>query len=63
MRPIEWIIQMSFDDHLAFSLSDEGKDHLFPSGVALEGKHYETRITESAARVLFDIWLFTADLS
>ena len=46
--------QMSPDERVKFALSDEGKNLLFPFGVAVEGRHYETRISGSVTRALYE---------
>ena len=46
--------QMTPDERVKFALSDEGKNLLFPFGVAVEGRHYETRISGSVTRALYE---------
>jgi len=40
--------QMTYEERLAFATSDEGKDYLFPLGLTLDGKRYETKFWRSS---------------
>ncbi len=43
--------QMTPKERIAFALSDEGKNFLFPFGIIVDGRRYEKMVSGSAARV------------
>ena len=51
MRPENRYGQMTPSERVAFALSEEGKNYLFPFGITLDGKRYEKKVSGSVARV------------
>jgi len=54
MRPENRYGQMTYEEHLAFATSDEGKDYLFPLGLTLDGKRYETKASGGAVKAFHE---------
>ena len=54
MRPENRYGQMTYEERLAFATSDEGKDYLFPLGLTLEGKRYETKASGKAEKDFYE---------
>ena len=51
MRPENRYGQMAPSERVAFALSDEGKNYLFPWGFFIDGKRYEKMVPGRVARV------------
>ena len=51
MRPENRYGQMTPSERVAFALSEEGKNYLFPFGITLDGKRYEKKVSGSVALV------------
>ena len=51
MRPENRYGQMTPSERVAFALSDEGKNYLFPWGFTVDGKRYEKMVPGRVARV------------
>ena len=51
MRPENRYGQMTPSERVAFALSDEGKNFLFPWGFTVDGKRYEKMVPGRVARV------------
>ena len=51
MRPENRYGQMTPSEHVAFALSEEGKNYLFPWGFTIDGKRYEKMVPGRVARV------------
>ena len=51
MRPENRYGQMTPSERVAFALSDEGKNYLFPWGFIIDGKRYEKMVPGRVARV------------
>ena len=51
MRPENRYGQMTPAERVAFALSDEGKNYLFPWGFTVDGKRYEKMVPGRVARV------------
>ena len=51
MRPENRYGQMTPSERVAFALSDEGKNYLFPWGFTIEGKRYEKMVPGRVARI------------
>ena len=51
MRPENRYGQMTPSERVAFALSDEGKNYLFPWGFTIDGKRYEKMVPGRVARV------------
>ena len=51
MRPENRYGQMSPSERVAFALSEEGKNYLFPWGFTVDGKRYEKMVSGRVARV------------
>ncbi len=51
MRPENRYGQMTPAERVAFALSDEGKNYLFPWGFTIDGKRYEKMVPGRVARV------------
>ena len=51
MRPENRYGQMTPSERIAFALSDEGKNYLFPWGFTVDGKRYEKMVPVRVARV------------
>ena len=45
---------MTYEERLAFATSDEGKDYLFPLGLTLDGKRYETKASGGAVKAFHE---------
>jgi len=43
--------QMTPSERVAFALSEEGKNFLFPFGLSIEGKRYEKMVSGKVTRV------------
>ena len=54
MRPENRYGQMTYEERLAFATSDEGKDYLFPLGLTLDGKRYETKASGNAVKAFHE---------
>jgi len=54
MRPENRYGQMTYEERLAFATSDEGKDYLFPLGLTLDGKRYETKTSGGAVKAFHE---------
>ena len=54
MRPEIRYGQMTYEERLAFATSDEGKDYLFPLGITLNGKRYETKASGKAVKAFYE---------
>ena len=54
MRPENRYGQMTPSERVAFATSDEGKDYLFPLGITLNGKRYETKASGKAVKALYE---------
>ena len=54
MRPENRYGQMTYEERLAFATSDEGKDYLFPLGLTLDGKRYETKASGGAVKAFHE---------
>ena len=54
MRPENRYGQMTYEERLAFATSDEGKDYLFPLGLTLDGKRYETKASGEAVKAFHE---------
>lgn len=54
MRPENRYGQMTYEERLAFATSDEGKDYLFPLGITLDGKRYETKASGGAVKAFYE---------
>ena len=51
MRPENRYGQMTPSERVAFALSEEGKNYLFPWGFTVDGKRYENMVPGRVARV------------
>ena len=51
MRPENRYGQMTPSERVAFALSEEGKNYLFPWGFTVDGKRYEKMVSGRVARV------------
>ena len=51
MRPEKRYGQMTPSERVAFALSEEGKNYLFPWGFIIDGKRYEKMVSGRVARV------------
>ena len=47
-------LQACYEERLAFATSDEGKDYLFPLGLTLDGKRYETKASGGAVKAFHE---------
>ena len=54
MRPENRYGQMTPSERVAFATSDEGKDYLFPLGITLNGKRYETKASGKAVKAFYE---------
>ena len=54
MRPENRYGQMTPSERVAFATSDEGKDYLFPLGLTLDGKRYETKASGGAVKAFHE---------
>ena len=54
MRPENRYGQMTPSERVAFALSEEGKNYLFPLGLTLDGKRYETKASGGAVRAFHE---------
>ena len=54
MRPENRYGQMTYEERLVFATSDEGKDYLFPLGITLNGKRYETKASGKAVKAFYE---------
>ena len=54
MRPENRYGQMTPSERVAFAMSDEGKDYLFPLGITLDGKRYETKASGGAVKAFHE---------
>ena len=54
MRPENRFEQRTYEERLAFATSDEGKDYLFPLGLTLDGKRYETKASGGAVKAFYE---------
>ena len=54
MRPENRYGQRTYEERLAFATSDEGKDYLFPLGLTLGGKRYETKASGGAVKAFHE---------
>lgn len=54
VRPENRYGQMTYKERLAFATSDEGKDYLFPLGIFLDGKRYETTVSGIVVKAFYE---------
>ena len=58
MRPENRFTQMTPSERVAFALSEEGKNYLFPWGFTIDGKRYEKMVPGRVARVFGAVTTF-----
>jgi len=54
IRLISEIAVVFYLERLAFATSDEGKNYLFPLGLTLDGKRYETKASGGAVKAFHE---------